>query len=139
MYRLIYKSRSKTPIDWVLIDSLLHSSEENNPRQDITGVLLATRTHFLQVLEGSFDPVNELFYNIARDPRHDSLQLVSFNCVESRVFSDWTMHGVGIFDLNAELSKRLQDTFGEEDGELRLPTEEWAALALINDIRHANT
>ena len=138
MYRLIYKSRSKSPIDWVLIDSILQSSEKNNPESDITGALLATRTHFLQVIEGSFETVNELFYAIAKDPRHDELQLVCFSCVEARVFPDWTMHGIGIFDLNQEIAQRLQHAFGEEDGGIRLPTDEWQALALINEIRQVH-
>jgi hypothetical protein len=137
MYRLIYKSRSKSPIDWGLIDSILKASEKNNPESDITGALLATRTHFLQVIEGSFETVNELFYAIAKDPRHDSVQLVGFGCVETRIFPDWTMHGIGIFDLNQEIAERLKHAFGEEDGGVRLPTDEWQALALINDIRHS--
>jgi hypothetical protein len=137
MYRLIYKSRSKSPIDWVLIDSILQASENNNPESEITGALLATRTHFLQVIEGSFETVNQLFCAIARDPRHDELQLVGFSCVEERVFPNWTMHGIGIFDLNQEIARRLREAYGEEDGDVRLPTREWQALALINDIRQA--
>lgn len=135
MYRLIYKSRSKTPIDWVLIESLLKTCETGNPKLGITGVLLATRTHFLQVLEGPFESVNELFYEIAKDSRHDSVQLVSFSCVEHRVFSKWTMHGIGVFGFNEELTQQLKRGFGEENGEVRLPVDEWEALALINDIR----
>jgi len=139
MYRLIYRSRSETPVDWGLIDSLLKASEDSNHERDITGVLLATKTHFLQVIEGSFEAVNELFYDIAKDPRHDSLQLISFNCVEHRVFPNWTMHGIGVFDLNQQVYQRLKIAFGEEDGELQLPNDEWSALALINSIRQEHS
>ena len=135
MYRLIYKSHSKTPIDWVLIDSLLKTSEKTNPKRELTGVLVATRTHFLQVLEGSFESVNELFYHIVRDPRHENLQLVSFTCVEHRIFPNWTMHGIGIFDFNQENARQFERAFGEEEGGVRLPVDEWEALALIKDIR----
>jgi hypothetical protein len=137
MYRLIYKSRSRTPIDWELVNSILETSQQQNPEQAITGVLVATRSHFLQALEGSFEAVNDLFYKIARDPRHDRLQLVGFTCTERRTFPDWGMHGIGVFDFNQELSRQLKLAYGEEDGEVRFPTEEWEALSLIRDIRQA--
>ncbi len=138
MYRLIYKSRSKTPIDWDLVNSILETSQQQNPEHAITGVLVATRNHFLQVLEGSFESVNDLFYAIARDSRHDRLQLVGFTCTEHRTFPDWEMHGIGVFDFNQELSRQLKRVYGEEDGEVRFPTEEWQALALIQDIRQVH-
>ena len=45
------------------------------------------------------------------------------------------MHGIGVFDLNQQVYQRLKSAFGEEDGELQLPNDEWGALALINSIR----
>lgn len=135
MYRLAYKSRSRTPIDWALVDSILETSNTNNMEREITGILIATRTHFLQVLEGSFEAVNALFYTIARDARHEALQIVSFGCVERRSFDEWAMHGVGIFGLNDTLLSQLKTTHGEEGGELRLPTAEWQVAALVQEIR----
>jgi hypothetical protein len=135
VYRLIYKSRSKVPIDWALVDSIIETSNKNNSRREITGVLLATTTHFLQVIEGSFERVNKLFSDIARDPRHEALQLVDFSCVERRAFGDWAMHGIGIFGFNKALLDQLKAAFGEEEGEVRLPTDVWQIAALVHDIR----
>jgi len=135
MFRLIYKSRSSEPIDWAFVNSLVSTSEIKNKEAGITGVLLATRTHFLQVIEGDFDEVNRLFLSIARDPRHDEVQLVSFGCVESRLFGGWAMHSVGIFDFNQELVDDLIAQYGEEGGSVRFPVEDWKVLALISDLR----
>lgn len=135
MYRLIYKSRAKEPIDWELVKELISRSEEKNLDAGITGVLLATETHFLQVLEGSFDEVNELFMRIVRDPRHERVQLIAFDCVESRLYGGWAMHGVGIFDFNRKLMEDLISQYGEEDGSVRFPIEDWKVLALISDLR----
>ena len=135
MYRLIYKSRAKQPIDWELVRALIKQSEENNQDAGITGVLLATGTHFLQVLEGGFDEVNELFMQIVRDSRHDQLQLIAFDCVESRLYGGWAMHGVGVFDFNQELIDDLIAQYGEEEGGVRFPVEDWKVLALISDLR----
>ena len=135
MYRLIYKSRARQRIDWALVRELIRKSEENNRDAGITGVLLATDTHFLQVLEGGFDEVNELFMHIVRDARHDQVQLIAFDCVESRLFGGWAMHGVGIFDFNRELIDDLIRQYGEEEGSVRFPVEDWKVLALISDLR----
>jgi hypothetical protein len=135
MYRLIYKSRAKDPIDWEMVGELIGRSEEKNQDSGITGVLLATDTHFLQVLEGSFDKVNELFMRIVRDPRHDQVQLIAFDCVETRLYGGWAMHGVGVFDFNRGLIDDLISQYGEEEGGVRFPVEDWKVLALISDLR----
>lgn len=135
MYRLIYKSRANERIDWEFIKGLIGSSEKSNEQAGITGVLLATETHFLQVLEGGFDEVNRLFMHIVRDDRHDHVQLIAFDCVESRLFGGWAMHGIGIFDFNRELIDDLVRQYGEEEGSVRFPVEDWKVLALISDLR----
>ena len=135
MYRLIYKSRANRKIDWNLVNELIAGSEQSNQGAGITGVLLATETHFLQVLEGGFDDVNELFMHIVRDPRHDKIRLIAFGCVDSRLFGGWAMHGVGIFNFNRKLVDELIDQYGEEEGSVRFPVEDWKVLALISDLR----
>ena len=135
MYRLIYKSRANQRIGWELVRKLVNRSEESNQDAGITGVLLATDTHFLQVLEGGFDEVNELIMRIVRDARHDKVLLIAFDCVESRLFGGWAMHGVGIFDFNRDLIDDLIRQYGEEEGSVRFPVEDWKVLALISDLR----
>ena len=135
MFRLIYKSRSRQSIDWEFIHELIGTSEEKNEEAGITGVLLATRTHFLQVLEGDFDDINRLFMRIVRDERHEQVQLISFGCVESRLFGGWSMHAIGIFDFKDGLVADLVERYGEEEGSVRFPVEEWKVLALISDLR----
>ena len=135
MYRLIYKSRANQRIDWEFVSELVTGSEDSNEDSGISGVLLATETHFLQVLEGGFDEINDLFMRIVRDPRHDEIRLIAFDCVESRLFGGWAMHGVGIFNFNQELIADLKDQYGEEEGSVRLPVEDWKVLALISDLR----
>ena len=137
MYRLIYKSHSKTPIDWELVSSILESSQKGNSEINVSGVLLATTQHFLQVLEGSFEDVNKLYSSIVKDTRHDEVQLISFSCVESRIFESWSMQGIGVFNLNQKLALQLRKSYGEENGESCFPTDEWKVLAMIHDIRRA--
>lgn len=128
---LIYKSRCKGLVTWDLVESILASSNRNNSANGITGVLVATETHFLQVLEGEFESVNATFERIARDTRHDTLQLISFTNIEERKFANWAMHGIGLFDLNREQMFRLCLKFGEDNGNVRFPSTMDESLALL--------
>jgi hypothetical protein len=129
---LIYKSRCKGKADWGLVESILVSSSRNNPDHDITGVLVVTDTHFLQVLEGPFEPLNATFERISRDTRHEETQLISFTQISERRFADWAMHGIGLFDLNRELHTRLCSKFGEDNGIVRLPSTAPEVMELLD-------
>lgn len=135
MYRLIYKSRATRPLDWNVVSEILNQSEENNDAARITGFLLASKTHFLQVIEGTFEDVNKLFLNIARDPRHDELQILSYEVIDSRLFETWAMKGIGVFDINTAMARKLIEKYGEQEGGVRFPLESWLALAMIFDIQ----
>ena len=132
MNLLIYKSRCKGVANWDLVESILESSNRNNFENGITGVLVVTETHFLQVLEGPFEPLNATFERIARDTRHGGTQLISFTEIGERRFSDWGMHGIGLFDLNEELKSSLCLKFGEDSGNVRLPSTAHEVMDLLN-------
>lgn len=128
----IYKSRCKGSADWDLVESILESSTKNNPINAITGVLLATETHFLQLLEGEFEALNATLERISRDTRHCEVQLISFSEIEERRFGNWGMHGIGLFDLNPELVARLGSRFGVDDGNICFPSTEHEVIELLS-------
>ena len=135
MYRLIYKSESTVPMSWQTVGKILAISTRNNDCDGLSGTLLVGRKSFLQVLEGDFEAVNETFGRIVRDPRHHRIQLVSFDVVEDRMFEEWQMRGVGLFEFDPPVSRSLIEKYGEdEDGNIRFPEVGWQALALIRDI-----
>jgi hypothetical protein len=135
MFRLIYKSRSTKTVDREMVRSILRTSADRNRESRITGVLLATSTHFLQVIEGGFEEVNETFMRIARDPRHDDIRLIYFGPAEDWLFEGWVMRGFGVFGENRDLEAGLISRYGEEDGGVRFPERAWRALALVADVR----
>ena len=138
MYSLIYKSRCNGVVTWDMVNDILTASQRNNPSSGITGVLLATETRFLQFLEGEFEPLNATFERIARDPRHDMIQLISFGEVDERQFGDWGMHGIGLFDFNRDRVLQLCMKFGEENGTVRFPDTADGALQLLEAVLTAN-
>ncbi|WP_108648940.1 BLUF domain-containing protein [Dongshaea marina] len=134
MYRLIYKSSSVAPITWELVREIMRASKERNKQEGITGALLATEKHFLQVIEGNFESVNRLFMRIVKDPRHDEIHLIAFHTIDARLFEHWGMRGIGVFDLDEKLDRQLKSKYGEDYGELHFPLEEWMVLSLFHDI-----
>lgn len=138
MYRLIYKSRAKSGIDKETFRDILYTSVALNRKHGVNGALIASRTHFLQFLEGDYDIVADTFTRIKEDQRHTDIQLIAFTPVEESVFVDWRMRGFGLFDLNLELEKQLKEKYGVEEGSIRLPEEEQAALAIVEDVDMIN-
>ncbi len=134
MYRLIYKSKSIQEIDWQTVEDILHASEKGNEEHEISGLLLSTNTHFLQIIEGKYEDVNDIFMKIAKDERHNQIKLICFEVIDARLFSGWGMRGIGIFNFNKDIEKMLMDKYGEEDGSVRFPLEAWRVLSLVNDI-----
>jgi hypothetical protein len=132
--RLIYKSRCNGMADWPLVEDILGSSTRNNPANDLTGVLVATETDFLQVLEGEFEPLNETFERISRDTRHNKVQIIDFSEIENRKYGTWAMHGVGLFDFNRDLVFHLSLKYGEYNGNVAFPNQAKVALALFDEI-----
>lgn len=129
---VIYKSRCKGLANWDLVESILEASTKNNSANAITGVLVATETHFLQMLEGEFVALNATLERISHDARHHEVQLISFGECEERRFGDWGMHGIGLFDLNQELAAKLCSKFGEDNGNVRFPSTEHEVIELLN-------
>jgi hypothetical protein len=100
--------------------------------------LIATQTHFLQILEGEFEALNETLERISRDTRHERVQMIRFSDIKKRRFDDWAMHGIGLFDLNSELTIKLCQRFGDDNGNVRFPTtapevEELLDIALLEE------
>jgi len=135
MYRIIYKSRSVQPLNWEIVRSITSVSETSNESCGVTGLLLASRTHFLQALEGNFEDVNSVFRRIARDERHEELSIIGFSLIDARLFGSWGMRGIGAFDFNLKIEAELKHKYGEEEEGIHFPLEEWKALAMINDIK----
>lgn len=135
MYRLIYKSRNTKKLDKESFRDLLYISAQKNGESGLTGALLATESHYLQILEGDHEALNETFSRISNDERHDELKLISFKEVDKRLFSNWGMKGFGIFQLNKDLELDLKAKYGEEEGNLRFPIEEWSSLSLLHDLQ----
>jgi hypothetical protein len=95
LVRLIYRSRSVLPgssaDSAATLSAILRSARANNPLQNITGVLLYDDFFFLQVIEGPLGNVEHIYEKIARDLRHEAIEVIDFLPVESREYTSFSM------------------------------------------------
>ena len=62
--------------------------------------------YFLQALEGERSAVNELYLDIADDPRHDEITIISYEEITAPIFKQWKM---GYAGGSAEFTKLLKE------------------------------
>lgn len=91
LYSLIYISNKSRECSESDINAILTSSYKNNKKNQVTGILLEYKNHFLQYLEGDPISIYELFEKIKSDTRHDSIFLAKFDKIEERKFKSWEM------------------------------------------------
>ena len=91
LYRLIYSSHAKRSVNQREVTSIVKQSVSNNRALGITGVLFFLNHRFYQVLEGDKFFIQQLYLSICRDKRHSQLELLAFNPIRRRAFSDWFM------------------------------------------------
>ena len=100
LVRLLYASRAPKDIDGSFIESILEQSRKNNPAAGVTGILCYSGQMFMQVLEGNRREVSKLYNKIASDPRHEDVEILLFEDILERRFSNWTMGQVNLSKVN---------------------------------------
>lgn len=92
-YRVLYISDAVNASGDSLpaIAQILGVSDRNNRRDHITGLLVAHRGRFAQVVEGPQVQVENLLRRLLSDPRHRNLQIVFSGHVAESRFSHWSM------------------------------------------------
>ena len=108
LYCLLYVSTAHLPLDDAEMEAILEVSRTNNQSAGITGLLVHNHEHFLQVLEGPVDAVQETYERIKADPRHKHVTTMVEDSIKTRFFSDWTMAYQKIADSDAALNLSLQ-------------------------------
>lgn len=91
LYHLVYLSAATDDFSEDDLADILAASRRNNPKRDITGMLLYSDGGFIQVLEGPKKAVIDLYEKIEQDPRHGSSIKLARGPIEERSFSGWEM------------------------------------------------
>lgn len=89
--RLSYTSQETEPLGTLALFNLLNQARQKNLLLDLTGHLLYANGVFTQCLEGPTESLDSLWASLARDPRHQNIQLHDRSPLQVRQFSEWTM------------------------------------------------
>jgi len=134
--RLIYRSlATEDVVANEVLRELEETSSANNRKAGITGLLLYTGHEFLQVLEGPEKEVNALFQKISRDPRHETVRLLTFELIGPVYFEQWSMRVVDLFDLPGPERQLFMAKYQHEDGVVGIPESLHEIYALLLDAR----
>jgi hypothetical protein len=98
VYQLLYRSKAKEGITAEDLVSILKASRKNNPKHNVSGILIYRQGYFLQILEGPEDKVVERYTIINKDPRHTDVKILAREKKFPRIFTDWSM---GYLDDNS--------------------------------------
>ena len=103
LIRLMYCSRTAEILPQEALTAIVGKSRSNNPSRGVTGVLCYSGRIFLQVLEGGRFEINALYNKISTDNRHHDVMLLSYEEIEERRFSHWSMGQVSLQRINPSL------------------------------------
>jgi hypothetical protein len=141
--RLVYYSHNRipgTPAEVVAeVDAILASAQRNNSRLCVTGALIFNGGIFAQVLEGSRRDIELTFERIQRDARHSDVDVLTFEEVQNRQFTSWSMAFVGRSREGENLFGHISEATGFEarrmEGERIF--EIMRAIAMEEEVRAA--
>jgi hypothetical protein len=115
---LTYTSLARLDLQTSDLEDIHRSARELNALDGITGLLVFNGTHFLQIIEGAHDAIDDLLGRLRRDSRHSGLEVRDERKVARRSFPDWSMELVrvkaGYFEAKETITERLPDTVPEE-------------------------
>ncbi|AUX90019.1 BLUF domain-containing protein [Acinetobacter sp. ACNIH1] len=110
-----------------------------NSRNAIFGALYYGNGYFVQCLEGDRNKIEDLFYKkILKDPRHKNCEVLYFEDVNDRLFSDWHMKYANIQqDILGFFAEHNLDEFNPYTLNAKTILQFIQILASLND--HAYT
>ena len=114
---LTYTSLAKLDLTAEDLNAIHRTARELNSLDGITGLLVFNGTHFLQIIEGTDQAINDLVERLRRDPRHGGFEIRDERRVDARSFPDWSMELVRVnasyFAARETIADRLPVTVPE--------------------------
>jgi len=115
---LTYTSLARLDLQASDLENIHRAARELNALDGITGLLVFNGTHFLQIVEGAREAIDDLLERLRRDPRHTGRVVRDRHRIGQRSFPDWAMELVrvkaGYFEARDTIAERLPDTVPEE-------------------------
>jgi hypothetical protein len=105
LYECIYASQVVVDGPPGALEQMLADARVKNHALSITGCLVFTGRHFIQLLEGPENEVRLLLLKIEADPRHRDFRALHAAALASRRFSTWSMRFIYDEAMRATLDR----------------------------------
>jgi hypothetical protein len=110
-------------------------SRTRNAQLHVTGALVASRSRFVQILEGPRTGVDTLMESIRRDPRHADVDVLLYDDIRERRFPGWSLAYSGPSTFIEGLIKAVADRTASRPEPHHLRRLITAMQALAKDLR----
>ena len=110
---LTYTSLAELDLQASDVEAIHRIARELNALDGITGLLIFNGTHFLQIIEGAPDAIDDLVERLRRDQRHGGLEVRDERDVDQRCFPDWSMELVRVSASYFEARETVADLLPE--------------------------
>lgn len=91
IFQLVYVAQAREGLGYSDLQNILETAQENNKRNNITGLLVYRDDQFLQILEGEQDRVMETLGRILLDRRASHVQVLAESTSSQRIFNRWPL------------------------------------------------
>ena len=91
LMQLAYISDTQSDINAATVAAIHQQAKRNNALNNVTGVLLTTNKHFMQLLEGEPQQVEQTYQRICQDSRHTNVRMIFSRNTTQRQFPNWHM------------------------------------------------
>jgi hypothetical protein len=88
---LTYTSLAALDLDVADLEAIHRTAREVNGLEGITGLLVFNGTHFLQIVEGAPQAIDDLVERLRRDRRHSAFEVRDERTITQRSFGSWSM------------------------------------------------
>lgn len=129
-HSLLYVSKStlNSASDYDAVQQIAKESALANIQIGLTGALIFTGTHFVQILEGDRAEIDRLLGVIERDARHTELRIVERKNIAQRRFSTWSMAYMG---PSRFVSRHVQQLLEQTSGSRGWRASEWISDLMV--------
>ncbi|TCO71856.1 BLUF domain-containing protein [Chromatocurvus halotolerans] len=109
LIQLVYCSKARHEITPQQTQDILSVSRKNNEAANITGCLCNNEQYFVQLLEGNYREVNDMYNTITGDDRHQKVTLLTYHSTKTRLFPNWSMEHISDDQYINDLLRKYVD------------------------------
>ncbi|QNF33759.1 BLUF domain-containing protein [Adhaeribacter swui] len=92
----MYISTAVISVHEAELQEMLARFRRNNERDNITGMLLYSGEHYVQLIEGEEAALRKLYAKIEKDYLHTNIIKLADGQISHRLFKDWSMGFKGV-------------------------------------------